>query len=87
MAVVKHELAGEVKISARGAVNLPAKLLRELGWNHGDHVLIDVDAEDRVVLTRKPASLADALAGRLTHLFPGGEDTRRFLDEERASWD
>ena len=87
MKVMKLESAAEAKISPRGAVNLPAKVLREVGWQHGDDLFIDVLDGDRIILSRKPASIAEALAGRLTHLFPGGEDTRRFLDEERAGWD
>jgi len=86
MKMIKLESVGEVKISPRGAVNLPAKVLREVGWQHGDHLFVEI-LDDRILLSRKPPSLADALAGRLTHLFPGGEDTRRFLDEERAGWD
>lgn len=84
---MKLKSAGEAKISARGAVNLPAKVLREIGWNRGDDVFVDVLDDDRILLSRKPASLAEELAGRLAHLFPGGEDTLRFLDEERAGWE
>ena len=87
MTVMKLEPAGEVKISSRGAVNLPAKVLREIGWQHGDSLFIEVLDDERILLSRKPASLAEELAGRLTHLFPGGEDTLRFLDEERAGWE
>jgi bifunctional DNA-binding transcriptional regulator/antitoxin component of YhaV-PrlF toxin-antitoxin module len=84
---MKLQVAGEAKISPRGAVSLPARLLRDIGWKHGDSLFIEVLDEDFVLLSRKPASLAKALAGRLTHLFPGGDDTRRFLDEERAGWE
>jgi antitoxin component of MazEF toxin-antitoxin module len=84
---MKLRTAGETKISPRGAVSLPAKLLREIGWQHGDRVFLELLDDDVVLLTRKPGSLAEALAGRLTHLFPGGDDTRRFLDEERADWE
>ena len=87
MNVMKLESAGEVKISPRGAVNLPAKVLREIGWQHGDRLFVEVLDDERILLSRKPASLADALAGRLGHLFPSPEENRRFLDEERASWD
>jgi AbrB family looped-hinge helix DNA binding protein len=84
---MKLQAVGEARISPRGAVNLPAKVLREIGWKHGDHVWVEVVDGDRIMLSRRPDSLAEALAGRLTHLFPGGDDTRRFLDEERASWE
>jgi AbrB family looped-hinge helix DNA binding protein len=87
MKMMKLESVAEAKISPRGAVNLPAKVLRDVGWQYGDEVFIDVVDDDHILLSRKPENLAEALAGRLTHLFPGGEDTLRFLDEERASWE
>jgi AbrB family looped-hinge helix DNA binding protein len=83
---MKLHLAGEAKISARGAVNLPARALRELGWKHGDHVVVEIVDDDHIVLSHRPGGIVDALAGRLTHLFPDHESNLRFLDEERASW-
>lgn len=85
--MMKLRIAGEAKISPRGAVNLPAKVLREIGWEHGDNLFVEVVDDDFILLARKPGSLAKALSGRLTHLFPGGEDTERFLAEERADWE
>jgi AbrB family looped-hinge helix DNA binding protein len=82
-----RELVGEVKISSRGAVNLPARALRELGWKHGDRVFVEVVDDDLIILSRRPENIADALAGRLTHLFPNHEENLRFIEEERASWD
>lgn len=84
---VKLQLAGEAKISARGAVNLPAQVLREVGWKHGDRVWIEIVRDDQIVLTKKPEDIVEFFAGCLTHLYPDPEDTRRFLDEERASWE
>jgi AbrB family looped-hinge helix DNA binding protein len=84
---MKVHSAGEAKISARGAVNLPARALREVGWKHGDHVIVEIVDDDHIVLSRRPESLADALAGRLTHLFPSHDENQLFLDEERASWE
>jgi AbrB family looped-hinge helix DNA binding protein len=85
--MMKLESVAEVTISPRGAVNLPAKVLRALGWQHGDDLWVTIADGDRIVLSRKPESIADALAGRLGHLFPSPEENRRFLDEERASWE
>src|SRR6266536_50327 len=87
MDVLKRHLAGEAKISARGAVNLPAHALREVGWKHGDRVFVEIVDEDLIVLTRRPEDVVEFFAGCLTHLYPDPDDTRRFLDEERASWD
>ena len=84
---MKIEAAGQVKISARGAVNLPARVLRELGWQHGDELFVEVVDGDQIVLSRRPDDIVEYFAGCLTHLYPDPEDTRKFLDEERASWE
>ena len=81
-----RRLLGEVTISGRGVVNLPARALRSTGWRRGDRLFVEILDDEIVILSKRPAQIADALAGRLTHLFPDPEDTRRFLDQERASW-
>lgn len=81
-----RQLLGEVTISGRGLVNLPARALRQAGWQRGDRLFVELIDDDIVILSKRPAQIADAFAGRLTHLFPDPEDTRRFLQEERASW-
>jgi AbrB family looped-hinge helix DNA binding protein len=83
---MKLQIVGEAKISARGAVNLPARALREIGWKHGDHVVVEIVDEERIILSRRPDDIVEHFAGSLTHLYPSPEDTQRFLDEERASW-
>ena len=79
-------LLGEITVSGRGVVNLPARALKRTGWQSGDRLFVEVVDNEMVVLFKRPAAMADAFAGRLTHLFPDPEDTRRFLREERASW-
>ena len=79
-------MLGEVTISGRGVVNLPARALRSTGWQKGDRLLVELVDDDLIILSKRPEKIAEALAGRLTHLFPDPEDTRRFLAEERASW-
>ncbi|HYU21234.1 MAG TPA: AbrB/MazE/SpoVT family DNA-binding domain-containing protein [Chloroflexota bacterium] len=81
-----RELLGDVTISGRGAVNLPARALRSTGWRRGDRLFVEVIDDSLVLLFKRPEQIAEAFAGRLTHLFPDPEDTRRFLAEERASW-
>ncbi len=81
-----RQLIGEVSISGRGVVNLPARVLHATGWQAGDHLFVELLDEEMVILFKRPASIADAFAGRLTHLFPDPEETRRFLAEERSSW-
>ena len=78
---------GEAKISARGAVNLPARVLRELGWKHGDNLTVTVMDGDHLVLSRRPDDVVERFAGSLAHLFPSDEDTIAYLDEERGSWE
>ena len=81
-----QELLGETTISGRGVINLPARALRTTGWKRGDRLFVELLGEDMVVLVRRPEDIAEAFAGKLTHLYPDPEDTRRFLAEERASW-
>jgi bifunctional DNA-binding transcriptional regulator/antitoxin component of YhaV-PrlF toxin-antitoxin module len=81
-----RHLLGEVTISGRGVVNLPARALRQAGWQRGDRLFVELVDDDLIILSKRPAQIADAFAGRLTHLFPDPKDTRQFLAEERASW-
>lgn len=81
-----HQLLGEVTISGRGVVNLPARALRTTGWQAGDRLFVQLIGDDVLVLVRRPEDIAEAFAGRLTHLYPDPDDTRRFLAGERASW-
>ena len=46
----------------------------------------EIEAEWKAAQARG-VSIVDFYAGRLTHLYPDPEDTRRFLEEGRASWD
>lgn len=79
-------LLGEVTISGRGLVNLPARALRSTGWQRGDRLFVELVDDEIVILCKRPEHIAEAFAGRLTHLFPDPEETRRFLAEERAGW-
>jgi hypothetical protein len=81
-----QEPLGEVTIGGRGVVNLPARALRTTGWKAGDRLFVELLSDDVLVLMRRPTDIAEAFAGRLTHLYPDPEDTRCFLAEERASW-
>ena len=81
-----RDLVGEATITGRGAVNLPARALRSTGWKRGDRLFVELVDDEVLILSRRPEPIADAFAGKLTHLFPDPEDTRRFLAEERASW-
>jgi hypothetical protein len=78
-------ILGEITLSGRGVVNLPAKALKSTGWQSGDLLFVEIVDNEMVVLFKRPVELADGFAGRLTRLFPDPEDTRLFLREERAS--
>jgi len=51
---MKLRIAGEAKISARGAVNLPAQRATRGRWKHGDHVVVEIVDDDHIVLSRRP---------------------------------
>ena len=84
MEILKLPGIGEAKISTRGSVKLPSKLLREVGWKPGDRLWLKVDDAGRIVLSRRPDDIVEYFAGCLTHLYPDPEDTRRFLAEGRG---
>jgi bifunctional DNA-binding transcriptional regulator/antitoxin component of YhaV-PrlF toxin-antitoxin module len=79
-------LVGETTITAKNQVSLPAHGLRLLGWERGDHLLVEVMADDMVLLVRRPERWTETFAGRLTDSFGTHEETLRWLDEERQSW-
>lgn len=78
---------GEATLSGRGLVNLPAKAVRELGWEAGDKLVVELMDDEVVTLVRKPKNFTEAYAGRLGHVFGGHDEILAYLDEERRSWD
>ncbi len=77
---------GDTTITGKNQVSLPVKGLRELGWERGDQLLVQVVQGDMLVLMRRPTRWADAFAGKLGDVFGDHEDTIAFLNEERRSW-
>ena len=86
MKIPKLQWFGEVTVGDRGIVSLPEGALHATGWEPGDKLFVQQIGDDTIVLTRRPENMAEAFAGRFSHLYPDPEDTRRFLAEERASW-
>ena len=80
------EPAGETTITGKNQVSLPARGVRQLGWERGDRLLVHVLGHDLLLLTRKPDDPAEYFAGKLGHVFGTHEETLRFLEEERTSW-
>lgn len=76
----------EITITSKNQVSLPAASLKELGWQRGDKLIVNVLGNDTLVLTRRPESWADRFSGKMGHVWGDHDDTLRYLDEERASW-
>jgi bifunctional DNA-binding transcriptional regulator/antitoxin component of YhaV-PrlF toxin-antitoxin module len=87
LSMALDELVGELRVSDETGITLPSCVAEGAGWKQGDRLCIEVVSDDLLIVSRQPVNLADALAGRLTHLFPSHEENQRFLDEERASWE
>lgn len=85
MRVVKP--VGETTITGKNQISLPAQGMRELGWQRGDQLLVQIVGDDMLVLMRRPENWADAFAGKLGDVFGDHEDNLRYLDEERRSWE
>ena len=60
---------GETTLTGKNQVSLPAKCIRELGWERGDHLIVEVFGDDLLVLMRRPTNWTESFAGRLTDVF------------------
>src|SRR3989337_43789 len=80
------QVAGEATITGKNQVSLPAKSLRELGWERGDRLIVEILGEDMLGLVRRPERWTEAFAGRLTHVFGTHEENIRWLENERGAW-
>jgi hypothetical protein len=78
---------GETTITGRNQISLPAQGMRELGWQRGDHLIVQVLGENLLVLMRRPEDWVEAFSGRMGDVFGDHEDTLRYLKEERQGWD
>ncbi len=80
------QFAGETTITGKNQVSLPAKGMRQLGWERGDRLIVEILGDDMLVLVRRPEKWAETFAGQLTNVFGTHEETVRWLDEERNGW-
>ncbi len=78
---------GETTITGKNQISLPAQGVRELGWKRGDQLIVEILGEDMLLLIRRPDNWADHFSGKMGHVFKGREDTLRYLEEERRSWE
>lgn len=78
---------GEVVITGKNQITLPVAATRAAHWERGDRLLVMLLEGDMVLLMRKPDDWAQTFAGALTGTFGSNEETRAYLERERASWD
>jgi bifunctional DNA-binding transcriptional regulator/antitoxin component of YhaV-PrlF toxin-antitoxin module len=78
---------GETKITGKNQISLPAEGMRELGWERGDELVVKTFGDDMMLLVRRPKDWAAAFSGKMGDVFGDHEDTLRYLDEERRSWE
>lgn len=76
----------EITITGKNQVSLPAQKLRELGWQRGDRLLVEIEG-DALMLKRRPASWTDMYAGMFSDVFGSHEETRAYLENERRAWE
>ena len=80
----------ETTITGKNQVTLPAEAVRQLGWEKGDRLLvnvIDMNGLKMMTLMRPAEDWGDALAGRLAGVIGTHEENLAYLEEERRSWD
>lgn len=78
---------GATKITGRNQISLPAQGMRELGWERGDELLVEIVGQDMLLLIRRPKDWVEAFSGKMGDVFGDHEDTLHYLDEERRSWE
>src|SRR5687767_14239194 len=74
---------GETTVTGKNQISLPAQGMRELGWERGDRLIVQILGENMVVLTRRPKNWADEFSGKMSDVWGDHEDTLRYLEEER----
>ncbi len=84
---ITSDTVGETTITGKNQISLPAQGVRQLGWQKGDRLIVKVLSDDMMVLMRRPTNWADAFSGKMGDVFGTHEDTLRFLEEERQSWE
>lgn len=77
---------GETKLSSKNQISLPAQGMRDVRWEVGDRVLVEVLSQDIILLVRRPKDWTATFAGRLSHVFGTHEETLSWLESERRSW-
>ena len=77
---------GETTITGKNQISVPARAMRELGGQRGDRIVVKIFGDD-ILLMRRPEDWAEAFSGRMGDVFGDHEDTLRYLDEERRSWE
>ena len=51
----RKRITTQVTLTGKNQVSLPAQQVRDLGWERGDHLLVEVRG-DTLLLKRRPAS-------------------------------
>jgi bifunctional DNA-binding transcriptional regulator/antitoxin component of YhaV-PrlF toxin-antitoxin module len=79
-------MVGETTLTGKNQVSLPAGGVRQLGWQRGDRLLVEIIGDDMMILVRRPVDWVDAFAGKLTNVFGTHEENLAWIEGERQSW-
>ncbi len=80
-------IVGETTITGKNQISLPAEGLRQLQWVKGDRLIVEALGDDFLVLMRRPTNWTEAYAGKLSDVFGTHEETLRWLEDERRTWE
>ncbi len=80
------KVVGEATLTGKNQISLPATGIREHGWERGDQLLVELLGKDMLLLVRRPKDWVATFSGQMGDIFGDHEDTLRYLDEERRSW-
>ena len=82
-----EQAVGEVTITGKNQITLPVAATRAAHWERGDRLVVFLLQGDMVLLMRKPTNWAQTFAGSLSDVFGSSDDTRAYLEQERAAWE
>ena len=76
----------ETTLTSKNQISLPTRSVRELGWERGDRLIVELIAPGMVILLRRPENFTAAFVGQMSDVFGTHEESLRWLEAERDRW-
>lgn len=74
------------KVSGKYQIVIPKQIRAKIGLKRGDEVFISASQDDQVIITKRPASIVDAMIGLGSDMWEKLGGAEKYLEGERNSW-